>query len=238
MKHLFPRDALTVLKFKDFRLFLAFRFFMTSATLMQSVVVGWQLYNITRDVLSLGMIGLTEVIPQVGIALIAGHFIDIWDRRKIIFNTTFLLLFGSALLAIYSIPSLQIQRYVGVLPIFITIFLTGLVRGILMPANVALLGQLVPRQHLAGAATLSSTTWEIAAVAGPALGGLMYGFFGIVPAYILIFFFFLLCIFILVFLKSPGKVSTGISTNEGIIVRINQGIRYVFKSPVLLGAFT
>jgi MFS family permease len=238
MKHLFPRDALTVLKFKDFRLFLAFRFFMTSATLMQSVVVGWQLYNITRDVLSLGMIGLTEVIPQVGIALIAGHFIDIWDRRKIIFNTTFLLLFGSALLAIYSIPSLQMQRYAGVLPIFITIFLTGLVRGILMPANVALLGQLVPRQQLAGAATLSSTTWEIAAVAGPALGGLMYGFFGIVPAYLLIFLFFLLCIFILLFLKSPGKVSTGISTNEGIFVRINQGIRYVFKSPVLLGAFT
>lgn len=83
MKHLFPSDAFTVLGHKDFRLFLAYRFFMTAATLMQSVVVGWQLYNITHDVLSLGMIGLTEVIPQVGIALFAAHYIDIWDRKKL-----------------------------------------------------------------------------------------------------------------------------------------------------------
>ncbi len=179
MKRLFPSDAFTVLGYKDFRLFLAYRFFMTSATLMQSVVVGWQLYNITRDVLSLGMIGLTEVIPQVSVALFAGHYIDIWDRKKIIFNTAFLLLFGSALLAIYSVPSLKMEQLLGVFPIFITVFITGLVRGVLMPANVALLGQLVPRHLLAGAATLSSTTWEIAAVAGPALGGLIYGFLGL-----------------------------------------------------------
>jgi len=238
MKQLFHRDAFTVLGYRDFRLFLAYRFFMTSATLMQSVVVGWQLYTITRNVLSLGMIGLTEVIPQVGIALFAGYYIDIWDRKKIIFNTTFLLLFGSALLAIYSVPSLQLQQMVGVLPIFITIFLTGLVRGILMPASVALLGQLVPRHLLAGAATLSSTTWEIAAVTGPALGGLMYGFFGIVPAYLLIFSFFLLCTLFIAFLKSPGRVNAGENLQEGIFARIKEGISYVFKNQVLLGAFT
>lgn len=238
MKKFFPSDAFAVLSYRDFRLFLGFRFFMTAATLMQSVVVGWQLYTITRDVLSLGLIGLTEVVPQVSIALIAGHYVDIWDRKKIIFNTSFLLLFGSVLLAVYSIPSLGMLQLVGVLPIFITVFLTGLVRGILMPANVALLGQLVPREHLAGAATLSSTTWEVAAVTGPALGGLMYGFFGIVPAYILIFCFFLICTFVLFFLKSPGKVLTGSVSREGIFARIKEGIGYVFKSPVLLGAFT
>src|ERR1035437_5862275 len=158
MKKLFPNEAFAVMHHRDFRLFLAYRFFMTSATLMQSVVVGWQLYNITKDVLSLGMIGLTEVIPQVSIALIAGHYVDIWDRKKIIYYTTFLLLLGSSLLTVYSISSLNLQKLLGILPIFVTIFLTGLVRGILMPANVALLGQLIPRNLLAGAATWSSTT--------------------------------------------------------------------------------
>ncbi len=237
MKKLFPKEAFAVMRHREFRLFLAYRFFMTSATLMQSVVVGWQLYNITKNVLSLGMIGLTEVIPQVSIALIAGHYVDIWDRKKIIFYTSFLMLLGSALLTFYSIPSLNLQQLFGVLPIFVTIFLTGLVRGILMPANVALLGQLIPRSLLAEAATWSSTTWEIAAVAGPALGGLIYGFFGVVPAYIVIFAFFLICIIFVFFIKSPGKVAPDIGAEAGIFARIKDGVRYVFQSQILLSAF-
>lgn len=237
MKKLFPNEAFAVMHHRDFRLFLAYRFFMTSATLMQSVVVGWQLYNITKNVLSLGMIGLTEVIPQVSIALIAGHYVDIWDRKKIIFHTSFLLLLGSSLLAVYSIPSLNLQQLLGIFPIFVTIFLTGLVRGILMPANVALMGQLIPRNLLAGAATWSSTTWEIAAVTGPALGGLIYGFFGVVPAYVLIFIFYFICTLFLLFIKSPGKVALTNGPVEGIFARIKDGIRYVFHSQILLGAF-
>jgi MFS family permease len=237
MKKLFPNEAFAVLRHRDFRLFLAYRFFITSATLMQSVVVGWQLYSITKDVLSLGMIGLTEVIPQVSIALIAGHYVDIWDRKKIIFYTSFLMLLGSSLLALYSIPALNLQHLLGVLPIFMTIFLTGLVRGILMPANVALLGQLIPRGLLAEAATLSSTTWEIAAVAGPALGGLVYGFFGVVPAYLVVFTFFLISIIFVFFIKSQGKVAPETIANEGIFARIKDGVKYVFHSQILLSAF-
>ena len=85
MKKIFSGDAFVVIRNKSFSLFLTYRFLISVATLMQSVIVGWQLYNITRDVLSLGLIGLTEVVPQVGIALFAGHFVDIWDRKRIIF---------------------------------------------------------------------------------------------------------------------------------------------------------
>src|ERR1035437_2194832 len=130
MKKFLSGEAFEVVHNRNFRLFLIYRFLLTSATLMQSVIVGWQLYNITKDVLSLGMIGLTEVIPQVSIALFAGHFVDIWDRKKIIFYTTFLLLFGSSLLTVYSVPSLNMQQFWGVAPIFVTIFISGLVRGI------------------------------------------------------------------------------------------------------------
>jgi MFS family permease len=211
---------------------------MTAATLMQAVIVGWQLYDITKNPLSLGMIGLTEVIPQVSIALFAGHFVDIWDRKRIIFRTSFLLLLGSAILLASSLESDVTRLVVGTAPIFITIFIVGLVRGILMPANTALLGQLVPRELLAGAATWGSTTWQIAAVTGPALGGLMYGFFGIVPAYSLVFAFFLICVFLVFFIKSPGKVIHKPDRDERIFVSISEGIRYVFKNQVLLGAFS
>jgi len=237
MKKIFSGDAFEVIHDKSFRLFLSYRFLMSVATLMQSVIVGWQLYNITKDVLSLGMIGLTEVIPQVGIALFAGHYVDIWDRKKIIFNTTFLLLIGSAILTVYSIPTLNFQQLYGVAPIFVTIFITGLVRGILMPAHTALLGQLVPRDKLTSASTWSSTVWHIAAVLGPAMGGLIYGFFGIIPAYTLVFTIYLLCAVILLFIKSPGKVALVQGAAEGIFERIKEGIVYVFHRRVLLNAF-
>ena len=237
MKKFLTGEAFEVVHNRNFRLFLIYRFLMTAATLMQSVIVGWQLYNITKDVLSLGMIGLTEVIPQVSIALFAGHYVDIWDRKKIIFYTTFLLLIGSALLFFYSIPSLNMHQLFGIAPIFVTIFITGLVRGILMPANTALLGQLVRREQLTAAATWSSTTWHIAAVTGPALGGLVYGFFGIIPAYALVFTFYLFCSVILLFIKNPGKVAQIAGAAEGIFIRIQEGILYVFRNKVLLSAF-
>ncbi|MCK9639195.1 MAG: MFS transporter [Prolixibacteraceae bacterium] len=237
MKKIFSNEAFEVMHIRDFRLFMVFRFLLTSATLMQSVVVGWLLYDITKSVLSLGMIGLTEVIPQVGIALFAGHFVDIWDRKKIIFYTTFLLLLGSLILAVYSLPSYDFHQLLGVWPIYLTIFLTGLSRGILMPANTALLGQLVPRRLLTGAATWSSTTWQVGAVTGPALGGLVYGFFGVLPALSLVFFIYLTCTMLLLFIKSPGKVVVPEGSAEGIFARMKEGIHYVFNSQILLGAF-
>ena len=223
---------------RNFRLFMAYRLLLTSATIMQSVVVGWLLYDITKSVLSLGMIGLTEVIPQVSIALFAGHFVDIWDRKRIIFYTTFLLWIGSSILLIYSIPEFNFQSLTGVLPIYLTIFLTGLTRGILVPAHTALLGQLVPRKLLTGAATWSSMVWQVGAVTGPALGGLVYGFFGVIPALLLVMLFYLTCTILLLFIKSPGKVVVPEGSTEGIFARMKEGIHYVFNNQILLGAFT
>ena len=234
----FTSETFAVVRIRNFRLFLAYRFFMTCAVLMQAVIVGWQLYDMTKNPLSLGMIGLTEVIPQVSIALFAGHFVDIWDRKLIIFRTSFLLLIGSAILLGSAIHSEFTSFLSGTMPIFVTVFLVGVVRGILMPAHTALLGQLVPREMLARAATWGSTVWQVAAVTGPALGGLMYGFFGIVAAYMLVFTFFLTCVVFIFFIKSPGKVVHKPDRDNRIFASISEGIRYVFKNQVLLGAFS
>ncbi len=238
MKKIFSNEAFEVMHIRNFRLFMVYRLLMTSATLMQSVVVAWLLYNITKSVLSLGMIGLTEVIPQVSIALFAGHFVDIWDRKRIIFFTTLFMLLSSAILVIYSIPAFNFHDLLGVWPIFITIFITGLVRGILMPANAAMLGQLVPRKLLTRAATWNSTTWQVGAVAGPAIGGLVYGFYGILPALVLVLLLYLVCSVLFIFIKSPGKIIIAEGSKEGIFARMKEGIHYVFNNQILLGAFT
>lgn len=236
MKPLFSGKAFAVIHVKNFRFYLFYRNFMTMAALMQSVIVGWQVYDLTHNVLWLGFIGLVEVIPQVSISLFAGHYIDIWNRRKIINYTTLLLILGSLILLIYSTNAAYFSAKFGVFPIFITIFLTGLARGIISPAQVALLGQLVPRNLYANAATWNSANWQVAAVMGPAIGGLIYGFWGIIPAYSLVLGLNVLSFFMIMLLKVDKHEV--IETAEGVFTRIRSGIDFVFKTPELLGAFT
>jgi len=232
-------DAFIAIRNRNYRFFLGYRFFMTMATLMQSVIVSWHMYFLTKNVLWLGLIGLVEVLPQISIALFAGHYIDLWDRKKIVFNSTFLLLVGSAILLVYSIESLHAFEHVGIWPIFITIFLTGLSRGILMPANTALIGQLVDKPIYANAATWSSATWQIAAVVGPAFGGLIYGFSSITVAYSSIFVLYLISLYIFSRVQITHIVKVVVpGEEEDIFSRIREGIRFVVKSPELFGAFS
>jgi MFS family permease len=236
MKSWFSREAFAVIHVKDFRFYLLYRNFMTMAALMQSVIVGWQIYELSHNVLWLGLIGLVEVIPQVSISLFAGHYIDIWNRRKIVHYTTLLLILGSLILLIYSSNAAYFSARFGILPIFFTIFLTGLARGIISPAQVALMGQLVPRNLYANAATWNSANWQVAAVMGPAIGGMIYGFLGIIPAYSIVFGLNILSFFMIMFLKT-GKHEV-IESSEGVFTRIRTGINFVFKTPELLGALT
>jgi len=201
--------------------------------------VSWHMYFLTKNVLWLGLIGLVEVLPQISIALFAGHYIDLWDRKKIVRNTTFLLLLGSAILMLYSVESFHSFERLGVWPIFVTIFLTGLSRGILMPANTALIGQLVDKRDYANAATWSSANWQVGAVVGPAIGGLIYGFSSITIAYSAIFILYLCSLFIFSSVKIEHIVIPPTDgEEEDMFSRIREGIRFVVKSPELMGAFS
>jgi MFS family permease len=235
-KSLFRGEASVVLKLPNFRMFLAFRFFMTMATLMQSVIVGWHLYSLTGSILALGMIGLVEVIPHISISLFAGHYVDILNKRRIIMYTTLLLMVGAMILLLYSLPVLNGFQKFGTFPIYITFFITGIARGILMPAHTAMLGQLVPRTHLASAATWNSANWHIAAVAGPAIGGMVYGFFGIVTAYVIIFLTYLASFLLVWRMNVPEQEP--IRKNTSMISNIREGISFVFNNQLLLGAFS
>jgi MFS family permease len=235
MKRLLSREAFAVLHLKNFRLYLLLRIFLTMGTLMQSVIVGWQIYDITHNVLWLGFIGLTEVVPQVGISLFAGHFVDLWNRKRIAAGTILILVAGAITLLIYSINISYFSSRFGVYPIFIAIFLTGLSRGIMSPTLTAMLGQLVPRSLYPNAATWNSANWQVGAMVGPAIGGLIYGYMGIIPAYTVVLVFYVFSFSLILYLKISRHEA--LDMGEGIFTRIRSGIDFVFKTPELLGAF-
>jgi MFS family permease len=227
-------DAYAVLKLKDFRLFLSFRFFMTIAAQMQSIIVGWQVYELTHDPLSLGLIGLAEAIPFLSVALYSGHIADRFNRKKIILWFDVVFLVSSFLLLIITFKSTGIIGKFGVLPIYFCVAISGLARAFLYPATIALMAQIVPRSLYTNSSTWSSTIWQIAAMTGPAIGGLLYGFFGIKVAYIAVIVSMTISFLLLTYVKS--RPVPAIEENETIMQRLANGIKFVFSSQLLLGA--
>ncbi|MCX6250245.1 MAG: MFS transporter [Bacteroidetes bacterium] len=229
-------DAFAVLKVRDFRLFVLFRFFITLGLQMQSLIIGWQVYELTRDPLSLGLIGLVEAIPFISVALYAGHIADRFNRKKVILGFALLFLTGTCGLLLFSIPSLGILATMGVIPIYFIIAISGISRAFMYPAIIALLAQVVPRHMYANSSTWNSTFWHIAAITGPALGGLIYGFFGAQAAYSTVFFVILLGVILLSNVKKyPVPV---VREEETLRHRLSSGIKFVFKNQILLGAMS
>ena len=227
-------DAYAVLKLKDFRLFLSFRFFMTIAAQMQSIIVGWQVYELTHDPLSLGLIGLAEALPFIAVALYAGHVADRFNRKKIILWFDLLFLFASGLLLLITFHKTGIIGKYGVLPIYFCVAISGIARAFLYPATIALMAQIVPRSLYTNSSTWNSTIWQVAAITGPAIGGLMYGFFGVKVAYMTVIVSMLVSFLLLSNIRS--RPVPAIDEKETIMQRLSNGIRFVFSSQLLLGA--
>jgi MFS family permease len=227
-------DAYAALRYREFRYFIFARFFTTIAIQMQSVIVGWQVYSMTRDPFSLGLIGLSEAIPFLGLSFFSGHIADIFNRRKIILISMLIYIACAILLLSFTNKLSFVLTVYGTLPIYIVIALTGFARSFLYPAQTAFMSQLVPRDLYANSSTWNSTTWHIAAVSGPAIGGLVYGFFGITAAYVMVGIFILSGFFFFFSIKS--KVMPVREFHESLLHSLSAGIRFVYKTQVLFGA--
>ena len=134
-------DPYASLKIADFKWFVSARFVSTFGIQMQSVIVGWQVYELTHDALSLGMIGLAEALPFFCVSLLGGHTADKVDRKRIILLSSLIYsICAAALLVISSELQPILVRY-GVIPIYSIIFVTGIARGFLSPAQRAFVAQ-------------------------------------------------------------------------------------------------
>jgi MFS family permease len=230
------KDAYAALRINNFKKFITARFLLTFAIQMQSVIVGWQIYALTHDALSLGLIGISEVIPFFCVALFAGHAADIINRNKIILASNLVYFICAAALFLVATSLRPALAIFGVFPIYIIIFVTGIARGFMSPAQSALAAQLVPPELFGNASTWNSIAWQTAEITGPAIGGLVYGFFGIGAAYSLVIIFAAMgWVFFFFVEKQPLPER---KKEENIWQSLSSGIKFVFENQVLLSAIT
>ncbi|MEP6732411.1 MAG: MFS transporter [bacterium] len=230
-----PHDAYVALRHRDFRWYIFSTFTMTLGSQLQAVVVGWQVYTITHDPLSLGLIGLAEALPFIAVALPAGYVADRWNRRDVSVLALFVLALCSVALLLFSAGTGLLARY-GVWPIYTVIFASGIARSLLQPARQALGAELVPRAELENAVAWRSSTWQTAAVVGPAIGGLLYGFSGAVTAYSVDAALMVLALVGMVVMKyAPGERTIG---RTSMLIDLLSGLKFVWQQPVILGALS
>jgi MFS family permease len=223
-------DSYAALKIANFRRLILGHGMSTVAREAQIVVVGWQVYEQTRDPLTLGLIGLAEALPLVGVALYAGHVADRSSRRLLAISGT-----SGLLLSAVALLSFTLLRIHQVWPIYLVIFLSGIGRSFTRPAVQALSAELVPRELYSNAVAWRTSTWHFAAVFGPAIGGLLYGFAGPAAAYATVVVFMSISLLALASVRHTARpVAEEMTVGESLRV----GLRWVWREPVVLAAMT
>ena len=231
-------DPYAALRFKEFNIFLGVRFAMVFAWSMQFIVIEWQVYSMTKDPLSLGIIGLMEVIPAVSMALFAGHIVDQKEKRNLLMKCILGFSVVSFGLFILSLPSMEAKMEAKSIlyGIYFLVFLGGLVRAFLGPTIFSLIALIVPKRIYPNAATWSSSTWQFASVLGPALAGFSISLIGVHWSMCVIFGFSILALLLL--LKIPKKPILNPKIGEPVFQSLKEGLQFVFKTKAVFGALT
>lgn len=230
------QSSYAILKIRDFRYYIFSRLVFVLSVQMQAVIVGWQIYEITKDPLALGMIGLAEALPSIAVALYAGHLADIIPRKQIAVIATIVLVICSILLWMFCWDDQAFLLETGVYPIYLVIILSGFARGFISPSLFAFMTQIVPRDLYPQSAGWAGTSFQIGAVAGPALGGLIYGFYGVSFAYAMSLAFLIISLLFLVLV--PGRPLPVNKVKERLRTSLVSGLRFVFKNEYVLGAMS
>jgi MFS family permease len=227
-------DPYAALRVKNFLWLILGYATSTVAREAQIVVVGWQVFQATRDPLALGMIGLAEALPFIAVALYAGHIADRLPRRPIAIAGTLGMLFSAIALLLFTTSGMIARGHIW--PIYLVIFLSGIARSFLRPAFTALSAEVVTRDLFANAVAWRSSTWQFAAVLGPAMGGLIYGFSGATAAYsvVIVMMALALAALFLIAHDSPPQQAEDIPISESLRI----GIRFLLGQRVLLAAMT
>ena len=196
---------------------------------MQTVAVGWQVYEITRDPLDLGLIGLSQFLPFVLLVLPAGHFADRHLRQKLLSACYGLMLVCALLLLAFSLSELQV-----VWPVFAVMVLFGVARAFAMPTGQALLPNVVPPALFGRAVAVNSTTWQLSTIAGPAIGGIVY-LFGAPVVYATVALLLAAAVVLMFGVRAPAPARSAQSITFDSLL---EGLRFVFQRKIILGAIS
>lgn len=226
-------DPYAALGVPAFRRFVVSLLTMTMATQVQAVVVGWLVYQVTHDPLALGLLGLTEVVPYIAVALFAGYVVDRTDRKRVSVRSLAVLVVASVTLLVFTITGRDASR---VWPYYAVLAVCGVARSFLQSSRSALVAEIVPRALFTNAATWRSSTWQLGTVIGPALGGLVYAAYGARVA-----FAGVVLLNVVAFLAMAGVRHTPTTVSIGadsIRRNLAAGMRFVSSQPIILSALT
>jgi MFS family permease len=230
-----PFAAIRIVEFKNLMLG---RFVFIMALRMMSTLVGWWIYELTHDPFAIGLIGLSEVIPAVSMALYAGHVIDLSEKRKLILKGVFFYFCCAAILLFISthfVKQHASNHWIAV-GVYSVIFCTGITRSFTGPTFTVLLAYIVPKQHLQNATTWSQGTWLTASVTGHAMGGFLIAAVGNSGTLITICGLIVFAFIILTQLHPQKALAqTG---EKATWESVKEGLRFVFRTKEVLGAMS
>lgn len=231
-------DPYAALRFKEFNVFLLLRFALVFGWSMQFVVIEWQVYSMTNDELSLGIIGLCEFLPAFLIAPFAGHIVDRKEKRNLFMLC--IALFSLISFGLYWLTSSTIetswQTNTILYCVYGLVFFGGVLRAFFGPTIFSLIALIVPKKAYPNAATWSSSTWKGANVFGALCGGFLIAWIGV--HYTLGIIFLLVMLALVLVFQIDRKPVLNKLTNESIKESLKSGLQFVFNDKVILGALT
>ena len=231
-------DPYAALRFKEFNFFLFIRFILVFGWSMQFIIVEWEVYSLTKDPLSLGLIGLVEVVPAISMALFAGHIVDQREKKMLFFQCIIAFLLVAT--GYYFITSPYVydnyensQILIG---IYVLVFLGGFIRAFIGPTIFSLVALIVPKRVYPNAATWSSSTWQLAIVLGPAFAGFSIAWIGVHNSMGIVLATIVIGLFLISFIKKKPILNPKIG--EPIFKSLKAGLNFVYKTKAILVALT
>lgn len=228
--------AFDALRVKPFRQFVTARFFLIFSVQMQNLILSWLIYDITKDPLSLGLIGIAEIIPFLSVVLFAGNMADKFSRKKMVFWSTFLIFVASAFLYYLSVHQQNFKANILLSYYYSFVVILGLARGFFGPASQSMVPTLVPAKVFANATTWNTTAFHVASILGPAIGGLIFGFGG--ASYSMPVIVFLQIISLVLYFGLKYEQNFAAQSKEPIWERLKGGFKFVFTNQVIINSLS
>ena len=231
-------DPYAALRIREFNIFLLLRFIMVFSWSMQFIVIEWEVYSLTKSALSLGIVGLMEVVPAILMALFAGHFVDQNEKKGLLLKCIigFLIISLGLFLLTWEPFRGNLSGKTILYSIYFLVFLGGIVRAFLGPTIFSLLSLIVPKNLYPNAATWSSSVWQISSVLGPAFAGFSITIIGVHGSML----FVLACSFLALIILSQisKKPILNPKIGEPIMQSLKEGVKFVYNNKTILGALS
>ena len=232
-------DTYASLRIPDFRYFVMNSFLITATLLIQEVVLGYELYKITHDPLSLGLVGLAEALPFISLSQFGGHIADRRDKKRNLQWSLLVITLSSVILYAVFQPSIVggLSQTAQLATIYGVLMLIGTAKGFYSPASSSLKPFLVPRELYTNSATWSTSFWQTGAIVGPGVAGFLYSGLGFDNTLLVVIGLLIVC-FVLITLVGRKPVPVSDAPVLRFRESLKEGFRFVFRTPIVLYAIS